>query len=201
MQNPEPIMRFTRAAAMMKDPPMLPMALWFGTVPALAVFGWVHPLGGLFSFFAAVLAAVLGSRWFKRTYGVVTPSADSFPGRVQAGGGFALIVVAVLEALSNAARLPVRLGMIAYGAWLIRGAHVSKGLRPHLYVLGAICVGVAFVPLVIGQTLRDDSMLGGTIIVTAFGLGWAYVCIQDYRALRRNLGHLQHGAAPYPPSR
>ena len=42
-----------------------------------------------------------------------------------------------------------------------------------------------------GPTLHDPNTLA-SIIMTAFGLGWAFVCIQDYRVFRRNLGNAQH---------
>ena len=187
MQDPEQIRRFTQGMAMMKDPPWLPMALWMAVVPILVQFGVIAPLWLIFSLALAGLATALGTRWFKRTYGVVTPSPDSFPGRVKAGGGFLVVVVVfAMEALSSATHLPVRLGMIAFGAWLAWGAHVSHGVRRHLYVLAAICIGLAFVPVVVGPTSRN-TLVPGSIIMTAFGLGWAYVCIQDYRVLVRSL--------------
>jgi hypothetical protein len=193
MQNAEDIRRFTRGVAILRDPPMLPMALWFGTIPALTVWGTVHPLWVPVSFVAALLATALGSRWFRQAYGVVRPSADSVAGR--AAGAIVLIgVVLALEGVSIAAGLPVGLGLIVFGIWLIWSARTSEGLRRHLYVLGTVCIGIAFVPLVIGPTLRANSTIGGTIKVTAFGLGWAYVCIQDYRALRRSRPASQTGA-------
>jgi hypothetical protein len=192
MRDPEQIKRFTRGAAMMKDPPWLPMALWMAVVPALVQFGVLAPVW-LSTLAAAVVATALGSRWFKRTYGVVTPSPESFAGLTRVGGGF-LIVVAVwtLEWLSSAVRSPVRLGFVAFGAWLAWGAHISEGVRRHLYVLAAICGGLAFLPLVFGRSMvcTADSM-AGSIVLIAFGLGWAYVCIQDYRVLRRSLRHVQ----------
>jgi hypothetical protein len=184
MQDREQIRRFTQGAAMMKDPPMLPIALWMATVPAIAQLGLVTPLGMLISFSLATVATLLGSQWFKRAYGNVTPSADS-PGRVSEGATVALFVaVFALEALSDVKRLPVRLGLVVFGVWLIWGARFSRGLRPHLYVPGAICIAVSFLPIVIGYPSNDRSMFG-TIFITAFGLGWTYVCIQDYRGLRR----------------
>src|SRR5262245_22734208 len=193
MLDPEQIKRFTQGVGTMKCPPMLPLALWFGIVPALDALGFASPFWVFPSFLAAVLAAVLASRWFKRTYGVVTPSADSYIGRLKGAAGFAFVLGTLgLEVLTSATQIPVRLGIIWFGAWLIWGAHASNGVRPHLYVFGAICVAVAFVPLIIGQTWSHDSWFGEsralwTIFATAFGLGWAYVCVQDYRVLRRSV--------------
>ncbi len=187
MQDPEHIKRFTRGSAMMKDPPWLPMALWFALMPALVQLRIVPQAWWFYSLALAGLATALSARWFKRTYGVVTPSPDSFPGRVKAGWGVVLVlVVCGLEFVSTVVRAPVRLGLVAFGAWLAWGARASNGVRPHLYVLGTICVGVAVVPLVGGHRLQDPQTLG-SIIMSAFGLGWAYVCIQDYRVLVRHL--------------
>jgi hypothetical protein len=81
--------------------------------------------------------------------------------------------------------------MVGFGAALFWGARASQGLRPHLYVLGTVCVLVAFVPFFIDQARRDSSLLGGTMVLTAFGLGWVYVCIQDYRMLVRSLANVR----------
>ncbi|HEY1307244.1 MAG TPA: hypothetical protein VGF24_27000 [Vicinamibacterales bacterium] len=172
---------------------MLPLALWFGIVPALDALGFASPFWVFPSFLAAVLTAALASQWFKRTYGVVTPSADSFTLRMRGTAGVAFVAAIFgLELLATATQLAVRPGIVVLGASFIWQARASKGLRPHLYVLGAVCVAVAFVPLIISQTWSHDSWLGQsralwTIFTTAFGLGWAYVSIQDYRVLRRSI--------------
>jgi hypothetical protein len=196
MQDPEQIRRFTRGVAMMKDPPWLPIAAWMAVVPVLVQLeviarSWLWYLLGV-----AAVATALGSRWFKRTYGVVKPSPDSFPERMGAGAGGVLRVAAVffgLELLAGAIRLPVSLGWAAAGAYLAWAARASLGVRSHLYLLAAICVGLAFLPLVsdvAGRRSLPNSM-NETIILSAFGVGWVYVCIQDYRAIRRNLRNVQ----------
>jgi len=194
MQDPEQIRRFTRGAAMMKDPPWLPIAVWMAVVPVLVQVGVIAPPWLLYLLAAAAVATALGSRWFKRAYGVVTPSEDSFPGRVRAGGGFVVVVVVLgLELLAGATRLPVRLGLVAFGAWLAWGARASQGVRSHLYVLAAICVGLAFLPLITGLAAHRSlhNSLHASIFASAFGVGWVYVCIQDYRVIRKNLRNAQ----------
>jgi hypothetical protein len=195
MPDPEQIRRFTRSVAMMKDPPWLPIAAWVAVVPALAQFDLIAAPWWLGLLAVAAVATALGSRRFKRTYGVVTPSPGSFSGyRMSAGGVVGLTVVVLgLELLAAAIGLPIDLGFAAFGAWLAWGARASDGVRSHLYVLAAICIGLAFVPLV--ANLADHRSLGNsmraTIFTSAFGVGWVYVCIQDYRAIRKNLRQAQ----------
>jgi hypothetical protein len=192
MQDPEQIRRFTRSVSMMKDPPWLPIAAWVAVVPLLFRFDVISTPSSLYLLAVAAVATALGSRWFKRTYGLVTPSRDSFPGRMRAGGAVGVIVVVfALEVLASAIRLPVHLGFAAFGAWLALGARASQGVRSHLYVLAGICVGFAFLPLVIDLAGLPNSM-DGWILVSAFGVGWVYVCVEDYRVIRRNLGHAQN---------
>lgn len=196
MQDPESIRRFTHGIAMMKDPPFLPIATWFAVVPVFHVFGATATSWAAISFILAVVATVLASRRFKRTYGVVTASHDAYS--LLAGRGIGLAILAVsfcLQVLSVVLKLPVQLGFAALGAWFAIGARASKGIRPHLYVLAAICVGLAFVPLIADITgrrwLLTSTAGGGNIFVSAFGAGWAYVCIQDYRAIRNSLRQAQ----------
>ncbi len=63
-------------------------------------------------------------------------------------------------------------------------------MRPHLYVLAAICFGLAVMPL-IAIHRRPPNPLYLAIFTSAFGAGWTYVCIQDYRVIRRNLRQAQ----------
>lgn len=191
MQDPEQVRRFTRAVAMIKDPPFLPMAAWFALVPMLVQFRVIAKPWGAFWLVLAVLATALASRWFRRTYGVVSPSRDAYSRLTGARSALGLFVLVALglTMLTAARRLPVELGLAAVGVWMARGARASEGLRPQLYVLAAICVGLAFLPLVTHLTAQrplQDSM-HGSILSAAFGVGWAYVCIQDYRVIRRSL--------------
>jgi hypothetical protein len=193
MQDPEQIRRFTRGMAMMRDPPWLPIAVWMAVVPALVQFEVIASPWLLYLLAVAVVATAVGSRRFKRTYGVVTPASDSFPARMKTGGVLGLAVVLGLEVLAGAIGLPVRLGLAAFGAWVAWGARASQGVRSHLYVLAAICVGLAFLPLIAdlaGQRSPGNSMQA-SIFMSAFGAGWAYVCIQDYRVIRKNLRQAQ----------
>jgi hypothetical protein len=140
------------------------------------------------------VATAFGSRWFKRTYGVVTPSPDAFSRLTGAGSALGLVVVVLgLTVLAAAIRLPVELGVAAFGAWLVWGGRASKGIRPHLYFLAAICVGLAFVPLMPALTAQRSlqNSTHASIFSAAFGVGWAYVCIQDYRVIRRTLRNMQ----------
>lgn len=184
MQDPDQIRRVTRGVAMMRDPPWLPLAVWMAVVPMLAQFGVIATPWAACWLITAVVATALASRWFKRTYGVVTPSPDAF---LSAGGllGLAAVVLG-LTVLAAAIRLPVELGVAAFGVWLAWGARASKGTRPHLYFLAAICVGLAFLP----QFSLQNSMRA-SIFSAAFGVGWAYVCVQDYRLIRRSLRNAQ----------
>ena len=195
MQDPEQIRRFTRGVAMMKDPPWLPIAVWMAVVPVLVQVGAIAPPWLFYLLAAAAVATALGSRRFKRTYGVVTPSPDALPEWMSRAGGVLGLVVVVLglELLAGASRLPVRLGLVAFGALLSRGARASQGVRSHLHVFAAICVGLAFLPLITRLAAHRslDNSLHASITASAFGVGWAYVCIQDYRALRRNLRNAQ----------
>ncbi len=190
MQDPEQIRRFTRSVATMKDPPWLPIAVWVAVVPLLVQFDVIAPAWLVYLLAVAAVATALGSRWFKRTYGVVTPSPESFPGRMSAGGALGLVVVLLgLEVLAGALGLPIRLGLAAVGAWAAWEARASDGVRSHLYVLAAICVGLAFLPLVADLTGHRSwpTSMHASIFMSAFGVGWVYVCIQDYRAIRKNL--------------
>jgi hypothetical protein len=192
MQHAEQIRRFTFSVATMKDPPWLATAAWFAVVPMLHAVGVIQASWAAISFILAVATTALASRRFKRTYGVVTASRDTYSRLNGRGIGLAIMVVVVgLQLLSVLLRLPVQLGLAAVGAWFAIGARASKGIRPHLYGLAAICVGLAFVPLIADMTGRHSlltSMDGfGNIYVSAFGVGWVYVCIQDYRLIRRNL--------------
>jgi hypothetical protein len=192
MHEAERIMRFTHGVAMMKDPPFLPMAAWFAVVPVLRTFGMIATFWAAISFILAVVVTALASRRFKRTYGVVTASRDAYSRLAGRGIGLLILVVVVsLQIWSVLMRLPVQLGLAALGAWFAIGARASKGIRPHLYILAAICVGLAFVPLIADITGRPSLLTstrgGGNIYVSAFGVGWVYVCVQDYRMIRRNL--------------
>ncbi len=192
MKNAEQIRRFTHGVAMMKDPPLLPTAAWFAVVPMLHTIGVIAMSWAAFSFILAVVATALASRRFKHTYGVVTASRDTYSRLAGAGSALGIAVIVIgLQVLAFLVRWPVELGLAAFGAWLALGARASKGIRPHLYVLAAICIGVAFVPLLAGITgqrsLLESTGGGGIIYVSAFGVGWVYVCIQDYRVIRRNL--------------
>ena len=156
------------------------MLVQFGVMPT----PWVWCLLAV-----AAVATALGSRWFKRAYGVVTPSSDSFPGWMGAGGGLGLAVVVVgLEVLRR------RPGYRWTSAWSRsapgwRGARASQGVRTHLYFLAAICVGLAFLPLIANLTVHRSlkNSERASIFSSAFGVGWVYVCIQDYRVIRKNL--------------
>jgi hypothetical protein len=193
MQDPERIKRFTRGVAIMRDPPWIPIAVWMSVVPMLAQFGVIAAPWELYSFPVAALATALASHWFKRTYGIVTPS----PGALRGTGsgclnvGVAAVVFLGLQLLTVATRLPVELGVLAFGAWLAWGARASKGLRPHLYLLAAIVVGLAFLPLINNLTARGSLQYYGAIFMSAFGVGWLYVCLQDFRAIRRSLRDAQ----------
>ncbi len=194
MQDPEQIRRFTRGVAMMRDPPWLPIAVWMAVAPALVQFGVIAAPWVLALLPVAAVATALGSRRFKRTYGVVTPSSDSFPGWTGAGGVLGLAVVFLgLEVLAAATRLPVDLGVAAFGAWAAWEARASQGVRSHLYLLAAICVGLAFVPLIadLAGHRSLQNFTRASIFMSAFGVGWVYVCIQDYRVIRKNLRHAQ----------
>jgi hypothetical protein len=196
MQDPEQVRRFTRAVAMMKDPPLLPMAAWFAVVPMLVQSSVIARPWGAFWLVVAVLASALASRWFKRTYGVVSPSPDDAYWRLTgARSALGLVVVKALglTMLTAALRLPVELGLAAVGAWVAWGARASEGVRPHLYVLAAICIGLAFLPLITDLTAQRplQNSIRASIFSVAFGAGWAYVCIQDYRVIRRSLRDAQ----------
>jgi hypothetical protein len=145
----------------------------------------------MFWLVTAIVATASASRWFKRTYGVVTLSPDASSGRMGAGSAIGIVVAIGLQILAVAVRLPVELGLAALGVWLAFGARASKDIRPHLYVLAAICIGLAFVPLIADITAQRPLLksMGGTIYVSAFGAGWVYVCIQDYLVIRRSLRH------------
>ncbi len=196
MQDPEQIRRFTRGMAMMKDPPWLPIAVWMAVVPALVEFHLLARPWYWYSLAVAIVAAVLASRRFKRTYGVVTPSPDSSGGgwMFRAPGGLAALAAFVsLQLVAVAIRLPVELGLVAFGGWLAWGARASEGLRRHLYVFAAICFGLAFIPLIAilaGHRSLPNYLLG-SIFMSAWGAGWTYVCVQDYRVIRRNLRQAQ----------
>jgi len=195
MQDPEQIRRFTRGVAIMRDPPWMPIAVWMAVIPMLVQFGVIATPWATCWLIIAVVATVLASRWFKRTYGVVTPS----PGALRGTGsgclnvGVAAVVILGLNLLAVAIRLPVELGVVAFGAWLAWGARASKGIRPHLYLLAAICVGLAFLPLINDLTAQRPPQNSGraAIFMSAFGVGWVYVCIQDYRVIRRSLRNAQ----------
>jgi len=195
MQDPEQVRRLTRAVAMMKDPPLLPMAAWFAVVPMLVQSRVISKPWGAFWLVLAVLATALASRWFKRTYGVVSPTPDAYSKLTGARSalGFVVAVALGLTMLSAALRLPVELGLAAIGAWMAWGARASEGLRPQLYVLAAICIGLAFLPLITDLTAQGplQNSMHASIFSTAFGAGWAYVCIQDYRVIRRSLRDAQ----------
>jgi hypothetical protein len=193
MQDPEPIRRFTRGVALMRDPPWLPIAAWIAVVPTLGQFGVIAVPWAAFWLGVAVATTALASRWFKRTYGVVTPSPGALRG---AGPGCLNLAVAAaiflgLQSLTVVTRLPVELGVLAFGAWLAWGARASQGIRPHLYVLAAIVVGLAFLPLINNLTAQRWLQIYGAIFMSAFGAGWVYVCIQDYRVIRRSLRNAQ----------
>jgi hypothetical protein len=194
MQDPESIRRFTRGVAMMKDPPWMPIATWMALVPMLVQFRVVTAPWATCWLIIAVVATAVASRWFKRTYGVVSPSPDAYSKLADAGSLVGLAVVVLgLSVLAAAIRLPVELGVAAFGAWLAWGARASKGIRSHLYVLAAICVGLAFVPLLPDLTTQRSlqNSMRASIFSAAFGVGWAYVCIQDYRVLRSALRSVQ----------
>ena len=194
MQDPESIRRFTRGVATMKDPPWMPIAAWMTVVPMLVQIGVVSAQWAMVWLVTAGIATALASRWFKRTYGVVSPSPDALsnPTGARSVLGLAVIVLG-LSAIAAAIRLPVNLGVAAFGAWLAWGARASKGIRPHLYILAAICVGLALLPLMLDLTARRSlqNSMHASIFSAAFGVGWAYVCVQDYRVLRRTLGSAQ----------
>jgi hypothetical protein len=194
MQDPESIKRFTRGMAMMKDPPWMPIAAWMAVVPMLVQCGVVTAPWATFWLIMAAMSTALASRWFKRTYGVVSPSPDAHSKLAGAGSLVGLAVVVLgLSAVAAAIRLPVELGVAAFGAWLAWGARASKGIRPHLYVLAAICVGLALLPLMPDLTTQRSlqNSMRASIFSAAFGVGWAYVCLQDFRVIRRTLRSVQ----------
>lgn len=195
MQDPEQVKRFTRAVAIIKDPPLLPMAAWFAFVPMLVQWSVMAKPWGMFWLVVAVLATALASRWFKRTYGVVSPSPDAYSRVAGTRRGLALVVAGALglTILTAALRLRVELGLAAVGVWLACGARASEGLRPQLYVLAAICIGLAFLPLITDLTAQHplENSMHASVFSAAFGIGWAYVCIQDYRVIRKSLGDAQ----------
>ena len=190
--EPEDIRGFTRAYGLMGDPPWLPIAAWVAVVPFLNHVGYLGPSGMGLSFALAAVTTAAATRWYRRTYGVVTPSRPK-PWAVRPAVGV-LVVAAVLalEALSSVAALPVRLGIGVFGAYLAWGATASGGYRKHLYVFAAICALVAFVPVVLGGDLE----LQGVVIQTGFGLGWCFVCIADHLVVIKSFalyGRERHG--------
>jgi hypothetical protein len=194
MQDPESIRHFTRGVAMMNDPPWMPIATWMALVPMLVQFGVMTAPWATAWLLMAVTATALALRWFKRAYGSVSLSPNAYSKLAGPGSVLGLAVVAFgLSMLAAAIRLPVELGVAAFGAWLAWGAHASKGIRSHLYVLAAICVGLAFVPLLPDLTTPRSlqNSMRASIFSAAFGVGWAYVCIQDYRVLRSTLRSVQ----------
>lgn len=186
MSSPSPpeaenIRGFTRAYGLMGDPPWLPIAIWVAVAPLLKYLGYIGSSAvGMSLVLAAVLTAV-ATQWYRRTYGVVRPSQPR-PWVVRPVVGLLVVAsVVALEIVSSMVPLPVRLGIAVFGAYLAWGAVASGGYRKHLYVLAAICVLVAFVPLVLG----GDFELQGVVIQTAFGLGWCLVCIADLRVVMK----------------
>jgi hypothetical protein len=195
MQDPESIRRFTRGVALMRDPPWLPIAAWLAVVPMLGQLNVIGTPWAACLLLLAVAATALATRRFKRTYGVVkvAPSAPQGAGHGCLTASLLAVAVIGLNLLAVAIRLPVALGLAAFGAWLAWGARASKGIRPHLYFFAAIVVGLSFGPLIgnlAGYRTLPKSLLT-SIFATAYGIGWAYVCIQDYRVLRRTLRHAQ----------
>jgi hypothetical protein len=195
MQDPESIRRFTRGVALMRDPPWLPIAAWLAVVPMLGQLGVIGTPWGACLLLLAVAGTALASHRFKRTYGVVkvAPAAPlgAWPGCLTVS----LLAVAIigLNVLATVVRLPVALGLTAFGAWLAWGARASKGIRPQLYFFAAIMLVLSFGPLIgnlAGYRTLPNSLLTA-IFTTSYGIGWAYVCIQDYRMLRRALRHAQ----------
>jgi hypothetical protein len=175
----------------MGDPPWLPMAAWVALAPLLKYVGYIGSTTVTGSLVLAAVLTALATQWYRRTYGVVTPSQPK-PWVVRPVTGFLVIVTVIaLEILSGLLSLPVRLGIAAFGAYLAWGAIVAGGYRRHLYVLAAICVLAAFVPLVLG----GDFQLQGVVIQTAFGLGWCLVCIADLRVVMK--GFALHRAEPH----
>lgn len=186
----ESIRKFTRAYGLMRDPPWLPVAAWMATAPLMNYLGYIGSSALWLLLLAAAAATAIATRWYRRTYGVVAPSLPK-PVVARPLIGVACVVsVVALEAISQVWNIGVRLGVLAFGAYLAWGAVSSGGFRKHLFVLAAICALLAFLPLVIG-----DSQLQGVVIQTAFGLGWCFVCVADYRTLQRSFA--LHGADPH----
>jgi hypothetical protein len=189
MQDADRIGHFIRGFPTLKDPPFLPVALWFGVMPLLRERGYVSDGWAGVTFLLANVMTVIGVRWFRRSYGVVTLERQEPSAGLKVA---ALISVFVLEVVSTAARLPVRLGLLAVAVFLAWGGWMNGGLRRHLYVLSVICGILAVLPGLSGVLLpglRADGRQLGVVMITAFGLGWAYVCVQDYRVLTRGFSN------------
>lgn len=190
--RPENIRGFTRAYGLMRDPPWLPIAAWVAVVPFLNHVGYIGSSGMWLSLALAAVTTAVATRWYRRTYGVVTPSRPK-PWVVRPVVGVLVVAAVVtLEVLSSVAALPVRLGIGVFGAYLAWGATTSGGYRKHLFVLAAICALVAFVPLVLGGDLEFQ----GVVIQTGFGLGWCFVCIADHLVVIKSFalhGRERHG--------
>lgn len=183
MQDADRIGRFTRGFATLKDPPFLPVALWFGVMPLVRERGYLSPAWAAVTFLLATATTLIGIRWFRRAYGIVTLERHE----PTAGVKFAAVMsVIVLEVVSTAAHLPVRLGLLAFAAFLAWGGWINGGLRRHLYVLSVICGVLAVLP-----GLTGDGRQFGVAMTTACGLGWAYVCVQDYRVLTRGFSDVR----------
>jgi len=187
----ENIRGFTRAYGLMGDPPWLPIAIWVAVAPLLKYLGYIGSSAVAMSLVLAAVLTAVATQWYRRTFGFVRPSHPK-PWVVRPVVGLLVVAAVVaLEILSSLVPLPVRLGIALFGAYLAWGAIASGGYRKHLFVLAAICVLVAFVPLVVG----GDFELQGVVIQTAFGFGWCLVCIADLRVVMK--GPAAHGAEPH----
>jgi hypothetical protein len=178
MQDAEEIRRFTRGFTTVKDPPFLPIALWVALVPLAQELGYLSSRAATLTFALAFVATIMGARWFKRSFGVVTLEPRMPSAAVSAA---VVLATVALETASTASGLPVRLGLLVFAVFLASGGRLNGGLRRHLYVLAIIVGLVALLPEVLGARFT-------VVFMTSFGLGWVYVCVQDYRILRRSLG-------------
>jgi len=186
------LQRFTRAyPTITKDPAWLPVAAWTAVVLPLARVAYLHVLIVLLSLVLAIVATVLARRWFRRTYGFVTPTRPlPLLYRPAFGIPFWLTAIAI-EWLSRWLGWPVHLGVLAFSALFAWSALASGGFRRHLLVLAAICAALAFLPLLIAEEWRQD-----VVFFAAFGTGWCIVCVMDYRVVTRNFaarGRPRHG--------
>jgi hypothetical protein len=188
--DPTDLRRFTRVYPLIKDPPWLPIAAWIAIVLPLAQLGYVGAATMVLSLAAASAATVVAKRWFRRTYGVVTPT-HPLPLAARPGTGFALLLlVFALEALSQALGWRIRLGILAFGAALAWSAWAFGGFRNQLLILAAICAALAFLPFVV-----PEPNLQYALFYFAFGIGWCVVCVWDYRVIAKAFA--THGREPH----